>query len=92
MSRFVQRSAFALGMAGILMAAGPALADAPLRSLQSCAPSSAAWASDRAACRVAARVTHRRVLAGIRTPYAASGSALGVPSRYVSLLILGVGY
>lgn len=79
MSRFAQRTALAsLGLAALVLAQAPARADAPLRGASACAP---AWMSERAACRAASRVSAQ---ATVRTGLA--------PSRYVSLLILGVGY
>ena len=92
MSRSIPRSAvIALGLAGCLIAAGPASADAgPARGL-SC--TSTEWMSDRAECRALAhRRRFRPDLARVRAPAYRMDTAIPFAGRYVSLLILGVGY
>lgn len=91
MSRSTPRTAIiALGLVGALIAA-PAFADAaPGRGL-SCAPS--AWTSGPAACRtVAHRRRFRQDFARVQAPDSLIEAVVPLAGRYVSLLILGVGY
>ncbi|WP_375453991.1 hypothetical protein [uncultured Methylobacterium sp.] len=92
MSRSLSHSAIiALGLVGGLVAAAPVLADAP--PLHSLACAQAGWNADRAGCRT---IAHRRAPRPYFAQARASGRLpeLGLPlaGRYVSLLILGVGY
>jgi hypothetical protein len=91
MSRFVQRSVLVAGLAGALLAFGPARADAPRAPGIGCYGS----AYDRPGCR-AWRTAHRRVRTyrpsvADMSPRIAEPAFYGA-SRYVSLLVLGVGY
>lgn len=90
MSRVSPRTVIgALGLAGALSVAAPAFADAPALRGVSCVQ--AGWAPDRASCRAA---IHRRAMrsdAARVQRYFAEATA-PFTGRYVSLLILGVGY
>ncbi|WP_375465479.1 hypothetical protein [uncultured Methylobacterium sp.] len=92
MSRSIQRSTIiALGLAGGLIAAVPAFADAESTRGLSCAP--AEWMPDQAECRaVAHRRRFRPDFARVRAPAHLIDTDIPFAGRYVSLLILGVGY
>ena len=90
MSRGVFGSAVAVAaLSGLLLSAGIAGADARPGVVPSCAPAFGARyaaGSRDGLCRPTVRAFQRRpVLGAVR-------AQLPVPSRYVSLLILGVGY
>lgn len=94
MSRMVQRSAvFAVGLAGLVLAFGPAQASMPRGYGSGCVGSVASYG--RLAChplRTARRRvrTYRPMIADARL-YPIDPDPYGV-GRYVSLLILGVGF
>ena len=93
MPRFAQRSILIAGLAGALLAYGPARADAPRAPGIACAGAAMAW--DRPDCR-SLRTARRRVrsyhpaIAEFQPPMIDPG-VYGA-GRYVSLLVLGVGY
>ena len=88
MSRFTQRSTLAAaGLAGLLLAVSPVQAAAP-RGGVACAPTVASLAG-RPVCRVAHA---RRHLPRAYAPYALADIGGVVPVRFVSFLVLGVGY
>lgn len=89
MSRVLVRSAIAAAaLSGVLLSAGSVRADArPAACASALDAQYAAMAGRDVLCRPAARALHRRPVLG-----AAPAPRLAVPSRYVSLLILGVGY
>ena len=94
MSRFVRCSGLvALGLLGAADLARPALADAsPLRTGDRCLQSSS---RSLAACRIGAKSARRHVTrtAMAEVPPSIFGEPIvPVASRYVSLLILGVGF
>lgn len=94
MSLFLKRSTLAAaGLAGALLAYGPAGAVAPGAVGVACAGSASAY--ERLACRSgrSARRTvrgYRPMVAEARLPFV--GPPLYGPGRYASLLILGVAY
>lgn len=93
MSRLAQRSVLIAGLAGAVLAFGPARADAPRAPGIAC--SGAASAYERPACR-SPRIVHRRsrsypaAITDFR-PRVVDPGVYGA-GRYVSLLILGVGF
>lgn len=95
MSRSIRRSAVAAAcLAGFLVMAGPASADATAvqRGFSCGQGAGIAWSADRGCRSVAHRRTLRSAFARVRSP-AYLADAVGVyATRYVSLLILGVGY
>ena len=95
MSRSVRRAAVSAAcLAGLLMTAGPAGADAAtVQRAFSCGQGAGiAWSADRGCRSVAHRRTFRPAFARVRAPAYLADAAGAYAARYVSLLILGVGY